>query len=244
MGNTCPQPLRTPYAMPKPSPLEPSPLDPFGESRIRLTKQIYPALSDEDFSWMNRTRGSLVIMGEDQEDLESPNAKVHRLKNEEAVQKLIKGRQLVNTTVIRWYNIYAVPEHDFLFDGCHDVDRTAGCVRVVHPIFVSIKGRQGVVLQCIVDTGAPISIFYDSLYQDDPNNSTGTQTIANEIYTSQHGICRVTINESTVPKKFALALVNRKVKGYDGIIGYDLLSFCHMTVYRGKSLLVVSTEAN
>lgn len=237
MGTTCSQLLATTYKKP-----EPRPLDPMGQTRIRLTKEIYPALCDEDFSWMNSTKGSLVITGEDQKDLESPNAKVHRLKTEEKVQKFIEGRQLVNTTVIRWYNIYAVPQYDTLFAGYHNVDH-AGCVRVVYPITVSIKGRQGVVLRCIIDTGAPITIFYDSLYQDDPNNPSGKLAIANEMYTSQNGICTVTINKTTVPKRLALTLVDRRVKGYDGIIGCDLLSFCHMTVYRGKSLLVVSPQA-
>ena len=109
MGTTCLQPLVTTNEKP-----EPRPLDPLGQHRTQLTKQVYPALSDEDFSWMNRTKGSLVITGEDQKDLESPNAKVHRLKTEEAVQEFIEGRLLVNTTVIRWYNIYAVPQYDIL----------------------------------------------------------------------------------------------------------------------------------
>jgi hypothetical protein len=102
MGTTCSQTL-APYKEP-----EPRPLDPMGETRIRLSKEVYPALCDEDFSWMKSTKGALVITGEDEKDIESPNAKVHRLKTEEALQKLIEGRQLVNTTVIRWYNIYAV----------------------------------------------------------------------------------------------------------------------------------------
>ena len=113
MGNTCSQPLATTHEKP-----EPRPLDPLGETRIRLSKEVYPALRDEDFIWMKSTKGSLVITGEDQNDLESPNAKVHRFKTEEAVQKFIKGRQLVDTTVIRWYNIYLVPQYDTLFTGC------------------------------------------------------------------------------------------------------------------------------
>ena len=112
MGTTCSQPLATTYKEP-----EPRPLDPMGQTRIRLTKEIYPALCDEDFRWMNSTKGSLVITGEDQKDLESPNAKVRRFKTEEAVQKFIEGRLLVNTTVIRWYNIYAVPQYDMLSAG-------------------------------------------------------------------------------------------------------------------------------
>jgi hypothetical protein len=100
MGTTCSQTL-APYKEP-----EPRPLDPMGETRIRLSKEVYPALCDEDFSWMKSTKGALVITGEDEKDIESPNAKVHRFKTEEALQKFIEGRQLVNTTVIRWYNIY------------------------------------------------------------------------------------------------------------------------------------------
>ena len=115
MGTTCSQTM-TPYQQP-----EPRPLDPLGETRIRLSKEVYPALRDEDFIWMKSTKGSLVITGEDQMDLESPNAKVHRFKTEEAVQKFIEGRQLVDTTVIRWYNIYSVPQYDTLFTGCHSV---------------------------------------------------------------------------------------------------------------------------
>jgi hypothetical protein len=108
MGTTCSQTL-APYKEP-----EPRPLDPMGETRIRLYKEIYPALCDEDFSWMKSTKGALVITGEDEKDIESPNAKVHRFKTEEALQKFIEGRQLVNTTVIRWYNIYFVPQYDNL----------------------------------------------------------------------------------------------------------------------------------
>jgi hypothetical protein len=193
---------------------------------------------------MKSTKGALVITGEDEKDIESPNAKVHRFKTEEALQKFIEGRQLVNTTVIRWYNIYAVPQYDNLFTGCHNVDDTTGCGRVVYPITLTIKGRQEVELRCIVDTGAPVSVFYDSLYADDPNQATGTQAIGSEQYTSQMGLCSVIINKTKVPRRLPLTLVDRKVKGYDGLIGYDLLIFCHMTVYRGKSLLVVSPQAN
>lgn len=114
----------------------------------------------------------------------------------------------------------------------------------MYPITIAIKGRQEVDLQCIVDTGAPTSLFYDSLYADDPNQATGTQAIGSERYTSQIGLCSVTINKTKVPKRLALTLVDREVKGYDGLIGYDLLEFCHLTVYRGKSLLVVSPQAN
>ena len=231
MGTTCSQTL-------------PRPLDPTGETRIRFSKEDYPALCDEDFEWMKKTKGGLVVTGEDRADLESPNAKVHRFETEEALQKFIEGRQLVNTTVIRWYNIYAVPQHDILFPGCHNVDATTGCVRVVYPITIEINGRPAVDLECIVDTGAPFSVFYDSLYEDDPNQATGTQAIGSELYESQVGRCSVTINRTQVPKRLQLALTNRQVKGYDGLIGYDLLTFCHMTVYRGKSLLVVSPNAN
>jgi len=192
---------------------------------------------------MKKTKGALIIMGEDRADRESLNAKVYRHKTEEAIQKAIKGRLLVDTVVLRWYDVYAVPQYDILFIGCHDVDQTTGCVRLVYPVTVEINHRQAVELRCIVDTGAPISIFYDSLYEEDPNQATGFQTIGSEKYESQLGRCSVTINETIVPNRFALALVNRKVKGYDGIIGYDLLRFCHMTVYRGKSLLVVSAQA-
>ena len=59
---------------------------------------------------MKRTKGALVITGEDDKDIVSPNAKIHRLKTEEALQKFIEGRLMVNTEVIRWYNIYAVPQ--------------------------------------------------------------------------------------------------------------------------------------
>ena len=121
MGTTCSQPLATTNEKP-----EPRPLDPLGQHRTQLTKQVYPALSDEDFSWMNRTKGSLVITGEDQKDLESPNAKVHRFKTEEEVLEFIKGRQLVDTTVIRWYNIFYVPPYDTLFAGCQNVDLSSG----------------------------------------------------------------------------------------------------------------------
>ena len=121
MGTTCSQPLATTNEKP-----EPRPLDPLGQHRTQLTKQVYPALSDEDFSWMNRTKGSLVITGEDQKDLESPNAKVHRFKTEEEVLEFIEGRQLVDTTVIRWYNIFYVPQYDTLFAGCQNVDLSSG----------------------------------------------------------------------------------------------------------------------
>ena len=131
-----------------------------GETRIRLYKEVYPALRDEDFSWMKSTKGALVITGEDEKDIETLNAKLHRFKTEEAVQKFIEDRQLVDTTVIRWYDIYSVPQYDTLFTGCHNVDATTGCVRVVYPITIAIKGRQEV-LQCIVDTGAPTSVFFD-----------------------------------------------------------------------------------
>jgi hypothetical protein len=104
----------------------------------------------------------------------------------------------------------------------------------VYPITLTIKGRREVELRCIVDTGAPVSVFYDSLYADDPNQATGTQAIGSEQYTSQMGLCSVTINKTKVPKRLPLTLVDRKVKGYDGLIGYDLLIFCHMTVYRGN----------
>ena len=231
MGTTCSQTL-------------PRPLDPTGETRIRFSKEDYPALCDEDFEWMKKTKGGLVVTGEDRADLESPNAKVHRFETEEALQKFIEGRQLVDTTVIRWYNVYSVPQYDTLFTGCHNVDATTGCVRVVYPITIAIKGREEVDLQCIVDTGAPASLFYDSLYADDPNQASGTQAIGSELYTSQSSLCSVTINKTKVPRRLPLTLVDRKVKGYDGLIGYDLLEFCHMTVYRGKSLLVVSPKAN
>ena len=66
---------------------------------------------------MKRTKGALVITGEDDKDIETPNAKVHRFKTEEVLQKFIEGRLLVNTEVIRWYNIYAVPQCDTLFTG-------------------------------------------------------------------------------------------------------------------------------
>jgi hypothetical protein len=102
------------------------PLDPNGETRKRFTKEDYPALCDEDFEWMKETKGGLVITGEDRADLESPNAKVHRFETEEALQKFIEDRQLVNTTVLRWYDIYAVPQYDILFAGCHNVDNAAG----------------------------------------------------------------------------------------------------------------------
>jgi len=75
---------------------------------------------------MNRTKGSLVITGEDQKDLESLNAKVHRFKTEEAVLEFIDGRQLVDTTVIRWYNIFSVPQHDNLFAGCQNCNQQNG----------------------------------------------------------------------------------------------------------------------
>jgi hypothetical protein len=136
MGPTCSKTL-APYKEP-----EPRPLDPMGETRIRLSKEVYPALCDEDFSWMKSTKGALVITGEDEKDLESPNAKVRRFKTEEALQKFIEGRQLVNTTVIRWYNIYAVPQYDNLFTGCHNVDDTTGCVRVVYPITFTRRRRR------------------------------------------------------------------------------------------------------
>ena len=117
MGTTCSQTLPPPDNGPKPRPV-----DPTGETRIRLTKEVYPALCDEDFEWMKKTKGGLVVTGEDRADLESPNAKVHRFKTEEALKKFIDGRQLVNTSVIRWYDIYAVPQYDILFIGCHNVD--------------------------------------------------------------------------------------------------------------------------
>lgn len=118
MGTTCSQ-TETPYKEPEPRPLD---HDQWAESRIRLYNEVYPALCDEDCSWMKLTKGALVITGEDDKDIESPNAKVHRFKTEEALQKFIKGRLLVNTEVIRWYNIYAVPQCDTLFTGCHNVD--------------------------------------------------------------------------------------------------------------------------
>lgn len=137
MGTTCSQP-ETPYTGPEPRPLD---HDQWAESRIRLYKEVYPALCDEDCSWMKHTKGALVITGEDDKDIESPNAKVHRFKTEEALQKFIEGRLLVNTEVIRWFNIYAVPQCDTLFTGCHNVDDSTGCVRVVYPITLAISGR-------------------------------------------------------------------------------------------------------
>jgi len=126
----------------------------------------------------------------------------------------------------------------------HNVDDSTGCVRVVYPITLAIKGREEVVLRCIVDTGAHLSLFYDSLYEDDPSQATGTQAIGSEQYTSQNALCSVTINETKLPRRLPMTMVDRKVKGYDGLIGYDLLKLCPMTVYRGKSLLVVSPQSN
>ena len=237
MGAACSQTLA-------PRGPRPRPLDPKGETRIRLKKEDYPALRDEDFEWMKKTKGGLVVTGEDRADLESPNARVHRFETEEALQKFIEDRELVNTKVIRWYDIYAVPQYDLLFTGCHNVEASTGCVRVVYPITIEINGRQAVDLRCIVDTGAPVSIIYDSLYREDPNQATGTQTIGSELYQTQWKRCNVTINKTRMPTALVLSLTNQQVKGYDGIIGYDLLQFCHMTVYRGKSLLVVSTNAS
>ena len=68
-----------------------------------------------------------------------------------------------------------------------DVDATTGCVCVVYPITIEINGHPAVDLQFIVDTGAPASMFYDSLYEDDPNQTTVTQAITSELYESQVG---------------------------------------------------------
>ena len=118
MGNIF-EPTMTAHEEPKARPL-----DPTWETRIRLNKEMYPALRDEDFARMKSTGGTLVITGQDLKDLESPNAKVRRFKSEEAVQKFIhdEGRVLADTTVIRWYNIYSVPDYDRLFFGWHHVD--------------------------------------------------------------------------------------------------------------------------
>ena len=86
---------------------------------------------------------------------------------------------------------------DTIITGCHNVDDSTGCVRVVYPITLVISGRQEeVVLRCIVDTGAPMSsLFYDSLFEDDSNHATCTQAIGSEQYTSQNALCSVTINK-------------------------------------------------
>ena len=135
MGTTCSQPT-----IPPEEPVA-RPLDPMGETRIRLTKEVYPALSDDDFRWMKSTKGALVVTGEDRKDVESPNAKVCRFKTEEKLQKFIEGRQMVDTGVIRWYDIYAVPEYDILFTGWTNVDDTTGYARVVYPITLGIQPR-------------------------------------------------------------------------------------------------------
>jgi len=122
MGIVCPQ---TPSLTPRPKP-ERAPEDPLGGNRKRLYKEVYPALLDEDFEWMNSTRGTLVITGKDRNDLESANANVYRIKTEDEVQKFITGRQLVDTTVLRWFNIFSVPLEQFLFVGCENTDTVSG----------------------------------------------------------------------------------------------------------------------
>ena len=108
MGIACSKPNAS-HNEPEPRPVG---RDQWGAVRFRLYKEVYPALSDEDCSWMKRTKGALVVTGDDGKDIESLNAKVHRFKTEEGLQKFIKDRVATNTEVIRWYNVYAVPELD------------------------------------------------------------------------------------------------------------------------------------
>eukprot|EP00546_Thalassionema_frauenfeldii_P011738 CAMPEP_0178928244 /NCGR_PEP_ID=MMETSP0786-20121207/19765_1 /TAXON_ID=186022 /ORGANISM="Thalassionema frauenfeldii, Strain CCMP 1798" /LENGTH=85 /DNA_ID=CAMNT_0020604025 /DNA_START=478 /DNA_END=735 /DNA_ORIENTATION=- len=82
-----------------------------------------------------------------------------------------------------------------------------GCVRVVYPITIAIKGYQEVDLPCIVHTGAPTSVTVCTLTTNSPARKRS----------SQRGT-QATWAYAVLTKPLTLILVDRKVKGHYGII--------------------------